>query len=173
MRNSAPILLNGGYRDDVGIMGIAANDLSLCRNFEPAAQGGIVKTGDFERFDGQPAPSRAGKPSDATARRALIQTVPGEGRILGLGFYAGAVIAVRNVIGNSSCTMYRSTPTGWQAIKTMLPPNGYYRFAVGNFYAGSNTLTLYGVSGTHQAFAWDGTTFIYLHTGNPQFIAIF
>lgn len=167
------IQMAGGFRDDVGIAGIKAGELSLCRNIEPSISGGYVKTGQFERFDGRPAPSKAADEAAATVRRNAITALPGVGRVLGVTEFKGDVIAVRNVEGNTSATMWKSSPAGWVAIKTMLPPNGRYRWVQSNFYAGAASLCLYGVSGTHQAFEWNGTTFGFVSSGMPRFIAVY
>lgn len=50
----------------------------------------------------------------ATAdQRAQIGQVPGEGRILGVALYRGVTFAARNVAGNASAKLWRSSATGW------------------------------------------------------------
>lgn len=50
----------------------------------------------------------------ATAdQRAQVNVVPGEGRILGVSIYQGTVYAARNVIGNASAKLWRSSSSGW------------------------------------------------------------
>lgn len=48
--------------------------------------------------------------------RAQIQSVPGEGPILGTVVYHGVTYAFRNNVGSTAAVMWKSTPTGWAAI---------------------------------------------------------
>ena len=88
--------------------------------------------------------------------------VVGEGNILGVWSYQGEVYAARNDVGGATATMWRSSGTGWTAIKTGLAPNGKYEFVN---YSFAGTEKMYGVSGTHKAFEWDGTTWTDITTG--------
>lgn len=112
----------------------------------------------------------------ADSARALIQSVPGEGDVLGAAIYKGKVYAFRNVAGGASATMWESSSGGWVAKKTGLAPNGRYEFVVHNFKGSASTKMLYGVSGTHKAFQWDGTTWTDITTGmtvdKPTHIAV-
>lgn len=92
-------------------------------------------------------------------RRALIDKPPGEGAILGVAVYRDDVIAVRNNAGNGTANMWKSSDSGWVAIKTGLRPYGRWQFAVANFSGNTEKLTLYGVGGGNGLVSWDGTTF--------------
>lgn len=48
--------------------------------------------------------------------RALIQPVPGSGRILGVWMFKGVVYAWRNNAGATAAVMYKSTSSGWSAV---------------------------------------------------------
>ncbi|MGZ5078608.1 MAG: hypothetical protein ACXWHZ_03570 [Usitatibacter sp.] len=109
--------------------------------------------------------------------RALIQQVPGSGKVLGVAVYNANVYAFRNVADGTSATMWQATSSGWVSKKTGLAPNGRYLFRVHNFAGGSGTKMLYGVSGVHKGFQWDGTTWTDITTGmtvdTPKSIAVF
>lgn len=88
--------------------------------------------------------------------------VPGEGGLLGVWRYNGKVYAIRNAVGGATAEMHESTGSGWTTKKTGLAPNGSYEFVNYNF---AGTEKMYGVSGTHKAFEWDGTTWTDITTG--------
>lgn len=88
--------------------------------------------------------------------------ISGEGNILGVWMFNGKVYAFRNVTGGATATMWESTGSGWTAKKTLLAPGGSYEFVN---YSFAGTEKMYGVSGTHKAFEWDGTTWTDLTTG--------
>jgi len=50
------------------------------------------------------------------AQRALIQAVPGQGAIRGLGILNGVLHAVRDDLIGGGATVYKATPSGWQAL---------------------------------------------------------
>jgi hypothetical protein len=109
--------------------------------------------------------------------RALITQVPGEGKILGVAIYNAKVYAFRNAVGGATAVMFEATSGGWVSKKTGLAPNGRYEFRIHNFAGGSGTKMLYGVSGVHKGFQWDGTTWTDVTTGmgvdTPKHIAVF
>lgn len=90
------------------------------------------------------------------ALRALIQKVPGEGSVLGGAVYRETIYAVRNVVGSTSATLYKSTASGWSAVRTGLYPGGAWRFKVANFSGATTTLALFGVDGRNRLLKWDG-----------------
>lgn len=49
----------------------------------------------------------------ANVYRALVQKVPGSGRILGVHQYNGNVYAFRNTADGSTAAMYKDSPSGW------------------------------------------------------------
>jgi hypothetical protein len=100
--------------------------------------------------------------------RALIGPVPGEGPVRGVALYQGALLAVRNAVGGATAVMWQATPAGWVSKKVGLTPSGRYRFVVYNFQGTSGTEKLFGVSGVHKAFQWDGTTWTDITTGMPN-----
>ena len=91
--------------------------------------------------------------------RAKITAVPGEGAILGCATYKDGVVAVRNIVGSTSATMFKSSASGWSSVRTGLYPGGRYDFEQANFSGSSTTIHLYGVDGKNRPFRWDGTTF--------------
>jgi hypothetical protein len=99
--------------------------------------------------------------------RELIEQVPGEGKVLGVAVFDTKVYAFRNAVGGATACMFEATTAGWVEKKNGLAPNGRYEFRVHNFSGGASTIKLYGVSGVHEAFEWDGTTWTDLITGSP------
>lgn len=53
----------------------------------------------------------------ADVYRALILPPAGAGSILGLCYYAGAMYAFRNNVGNTAAVMWKSTSSGWTAVQ--------------------------------------------------------
>lgn len=94
-----------------------------------------------------------------SSRRSAIQKVPGEGAILGLAVFRGELFAVRNIVGNASATLWRSSTAGWVSVRAGLYPGGRFRFEVANFSGTSTTTALFGVSGRTRMFRWDGAAF--------------
>lgn len=88
--------------------------------------------------------------------------ISGEGPIRGVWYYNGKVYAFRNASGGATCTMWESTGSGWTAKKTGLTADGTYEFVNADFGTGTK---MYGVSGAHKAFEWDGTTWSDITTG--------
>lgn len=92
-------------------------------------------------------------------RRTQIQKVPGEGAILGVAVYKDTVIAVRNVVGSTSATMWKSSWSGWTSVKTGLYPGGQYRFTQNNFTGDPKRIYLFGCDGKNRPFRYTGTTY--------------
>jgi len=88
--------------------------------------------------------------------------VPGEGDILGVWGFNGKNYAFRNAVGGATAAMYESTGSGWTAKKTGLVPDGAYNFSNENI---NGSEMMYGASGVHKLFQWDGTTWTDLTTG--------
>lgn len=101
----------------------------------------------------------------ADARRLPILPVPGSGAVRGVAVYKGRVQAWRNAEDGATCVMHESSPAGWTPKKTGLAPDGRYECIVHNFMGAASERKLYGVSGTHKAFEWDGTTWTDITTG--------
>jgi len=151
-----------------------------CLNYEIGAFGGYRRIDGYERFDGRPSPHKAtftdtgNKVSNDAAyaaavevRRAAILEVPGSGAILGVHAYNGSVYAFRNNVGGTEAIMHKSTAAGWVVISTptALAPGGRYEFVNYNFGGHSGTFRMYGVSGVHKAFEFDGSSFVDITTG--------
>ncbi len=118
--------------------------LSLCFNYVPKLTGGYARIGGNTLWD--------------------AAAVPGQGAILGVAFHGAKVQAWRNAVGGATAEMHESSGSGWTTKKTGLTPNGRYDTFTYDFGAGAK---LYGCSGVHQAFEWDGTTWADLSTGLP------
>lgn len=97
--------------------------------------------------------------------RAPITAPAGEGPIRGVFVHNGIVYAFKNAVGGATCVMHQSSASGWAAAKTGLAASGSYEFVEHNFKGSSTTRSVYGVSGTHRAFQWDGTTWTDITTG--------
>ena len=90
--------------------------------------------------------------------RSLILPVPGSGPVRGVWIYNNIVYAFRNSVDGLTCNMYASSTAGWVSQKTGLAPNGTYQLLNFNFGGASGSQYMYGVSGVHKGFQWDGTT---------------
>lgn len=102
----------------------------------------------------------------ANLYRADIGAVPGSGPVRGVWVFNDVVYAFRNNAGGTACVMHKSTSGGWSAVTTpTLSPGGRYRFVNANFGGATGTLKMYGVSGVHKAFEFDGTTMTLITTG--------
>ena len=179
-------LTKGGLNLISGAHSVEAGEALQLNNYEVDVDGHYSRISGFERFDGRDRPSEylpVGDFDDAAydidlqagveARRALIQPIAGEGRILGVVQYKGIVYAWRNVVGGASAKMWEATVSGWSEVVTgvTLNPDGDYRFDIANMDgAGSTGIRLYGVNGVDNAFIFDGTTFTQITTGaEPKF----
>lgn len=91
--------------------------------------------------------------------------VPGTGPILGVWEYGGKVYAFREQTATSLVTMFSSVGSGWTADKVGLATDGKYEFVNEDF---AGVQKMYGVSGVHQAFQWDGTVW----TDIPTLMAV-
>lgn len=85
--------------------------------------------------------------------RALIQKPTGEGAILGVAVFNEAVYCVRNIVGSTSATLWKSSAAGWVSVRTGLHPSTEYHFEVANFSGSSTEVTLFGVSGKGRLFS--------------------
>lgn len=170
----ASFQFNGGLNLNASPADTKPGELLYVENFICDQNGGYKRVAGYERFDGRPAPSGATDPATIAARRATIQAVPGEGPIRGVWVYKGVVYAFRNAVGGASCVMWASSGSGWVSKKTGLAPSGTYRFVNFNFKGSASSAMMYGCSGVHKAFQWDGTTWTDITTGmasdTPKFI---
>lgn len=136
------ISLGGGIDERVSSMSPNPGLLIEGVNVEAKTDGGYRRAGGITKFD--------------------TTAVPGEGDILGVWRYGGVTYAFRNAAGGATAVMHSSTGSGWTAKKTGLTPDGCYCF---ENYSFAGTQKMYGVSGTHKAFEWDGTTWTDITTG--------
>ena len=95
-------------------------------------------------------------------RRAEIDPVPGSGAVLGIGVANGIVYAARNVADGTSATLYKSSISGWTAVKTGLYPGGRFRMIQANFSGSTASLYLFGCDGKNRPWKLDGSTFTFM-----------
>lgn len=94
--------------------------------------------------------------------RADITQPPGSGPVLGVAVYRGDVYAARDADDGLTAAVYKSTPAGWQSIRTGLLPGGRFRFEVANFSGAATAIALFGVDGKNRSWRWDGSTFTHM-----------
>jgi len=151
MKQSKYFAMGGGLDLKTPLLQSDPGRLLIAKNVEQKITGGYRRVDGYIKYD--------------------TNIVPGEGSILGVWFYDGKVYAFRNAVGGATAAMHESTGTGWTAKKTGLSPGGRYEFVNYNF---GTSKMMYGVSGTHKAFQWDGTTWTDITVGwatdTPQHI---
>ena len=151
----------GGLNAESPPLSISAGSLVYCVNFESGLSGGYTRMQGYQAFDGRSS--------------GTVLAVPGEGPIRGVWFYGDKVQAFRNAVGGATCVMFDSNAGGWTSRKTGLTPSGTYEFSNYNFTGALATQKMYGVSGVHKGFEWDGTTWTDITTGSvpdtPEHIA--
>ena len=141
--------------------GDAAGTLLLTTRTSSWADNDPIRVGGVQRAlaNGITAPGTVGD-SDyetnltavRTYLRALILKPAGSGAIRGGAVFNGLVYCVRDVADGTSATLWKSSATGWQSVKTGLHPGSAYRFKVANFSGATDRLALYGVSGRTRLF---------------------
>ena len=139
--------LGGGVDGTSPVLSMAPGRLRIGRNIECKPGPDLRRTGyrlveGFSKFD--------------------TTVVPGEGQIRGVHYYGAKVYAFRNASDGASCSMWSSTGSGWTEEKSGLTADGRYRLIN---YAFSGAQKMYGVSGAHKAFQWDGATWTDITTG--------
>ncbi|PPC86684.1 MAG: hypothetical protein CTY37_05360 [Methylotenera sp.] len=112
---------------------------------------------------------------------ALINRVVVESGSLASGINTGRLIIGAPSGGNFTAgaattnTGGTLTLSGAQTAIT-LAPSGRYEIVNNNFGGSANTIRMYGASGTHRAFEFDGTVFVPISTGmlvdTPKHIAV-
>ena len=140
--NIAPVKLGGGLDLASPSTALDPGRLVVGSNVECKRLGGYRRLLGYTKFD--------------------ATEVPGEGKLLGVWHYNNKVYALRNAVGGLTAAMHESTGSGWTAVKTGLSPDGVYEFVN---YAFAGTEKMYGVSGVHKAFEWDGSTWTDITTG--------
>lgn len=77
------------------------------------------------------------------ATRADIQTVPGEGSILGVWLFAGTKYAFRNNVGSTAAVMFKSSASGWTTVdlgkKLAFTSGGVTEIVAGNTITGATS----------------------------------
>jgi hypothetical protein len=142
----------GGLNAESPPLSIAPGSLVYCVNFESGLSGGYTRMQGYQAFDGRTS--------------GTVLAVPGSGQVRGVWFYNDKVYAFRNAVGGATCVMFESAAGGWTSRQTGLAPNGTYEFANYNFTGALTSAKMYGVSGVHKGFEWDGTTFTDITTGS-------
>lgn len=94
-------------------------------------------------------------------QRSLVQRVPGSGPVRGVWLHKGIRYAFRDNLAGTACVMHKMTVNGWAVVPGVpaLLPGGKYYFENNNFYAGADTINMYGCDGKNDAFEFDGATF--------------
>jgi hypothetical protein len=98
-------------------------------NFEASLNGGYSRIGGYTKFD--------------------AEEVPGTEDILGVKFFDGEVIAVRDG------SIYTSSGAGWDELISGRTQTTKHRFTIFNF---NGTRKLLGVDGVNEPYVYDGTT---------------
>lgn len=151
----------GGLNTESPPLSIPTGSLVYCVNFESGLSGGYKRMQGYQAFDGRSS--------------GTVLAVPGEGPVRGVWFYNDKVQAFRNAVGGATCAMFDSNAGGWISRKTGLTANGTYEFSNYNFTGALADKKMYGVSGVHKGFEWDGVTWKDITTGSvpdkPEHIA--
>lgn len=159
IKTAPPIVCRGGLDTESPPLSLPSGALIFCTNFESAQGGGYRRIDGYQAYDGGTTKAE----------------VPGQGSILGINYYNYKVQAFRNAAGGATAVMYESSTGGWSSKKTGLTPSGQYEFANYNFAGGIASKKMYGCSGVHLGFSWDGTNWVDLPTGSvpdtPEHIA--
>lgn len=134
--------LGGGLDLKTPAVAMKPGKLLQAQNVEQKVSGGYRRIDGYEKFD--------------------TNVVPGEGNILGVWYFNDKVYAFRNATGGATAEMHESTGSGWTTKQTGLAPDGDYEFLNYNF---AGTFKMYGSSGVHKGFEWDGTTWTDITTG--------
>jgi hypothetical protein len=101
----------------------------------------------------------------ATINRVVVET-----GTLASGVNTGRLIISAPTGGNYAAGAATSTGGGALTLSNVesaitLAPSGRYEFINNNFGGAANTTCMYGVSGVHRAFEFDGTVFVPISTG--------
>lgn len=169
----ASTIMQGGLDYETPALSVQPGRMLSCKNYEVDTLGGYTRIQGYERFDGQSSPTDS---ADKDAARALIQPVPGNGKIRGIHLYKGVAYAFRNTSDDSACKMYQAASSGWQEVVTpALNPNGRYELINYNFEGAASSVVMMGVDGKNHAFIYDGTTFTQItisgESGYPSHLA--
>jgi len=114
MQQPFTFLLRGGLNLVTPPISMSPGHLINALNYEPDVNG-YTRTGGFERFDGQTAPSASEVPATIAAARSAITTVPGTGPVRGVAVYNGNVYAFRDKVAGGG-GLYRNSSAGWTEV---------------------------------------------------------
>jgi len=169
------VRLSGGLNQVATSLEMPDGNCVQLLNYEINQLGDYQSVTGFERFDGQAAPSSAIPPNgpyvddaveladvlvERERLRALIQPVPGSGKVLGGFMLLGIKYAFRNTADGANCALYRATNSGWQLVVTpSLLPDGSYKFRALRWVSRGRVPEIIGVDGKNKAFVFDGTAF--------------
>lgn len=84
-------------------------------------------------------------------------TLPGQGKVLGVAVWDGRQFAIREISGGGTATLYEFTSGSWSSVGTGLPV-GRYEIIVGNFYATAASEALFMVCPNGKPYQFDGST---------------
>jgi hypothetical protein len=89
--------------------------------------------------------------------RNLIGVPIGAGPILGGCVFKGIVWCMRDVLGNASATLWKSSSTGWVSVQSGLHSGGSYKFEVANFSGATDDESMYFLNGKSRALRIKGS----------------
>ena len=90
--------------------------------------------------------------------RGLIAKPTGEGAILGVKLMDGVVYCLRNVVGSATATLWKSTASGWSAVRTGLRPGGSLNASISSFSGASGRRLLFGADGKNRYWQYNPST---------------
>lgn len=137
MWQTFPIQVEGGLITNVAPiqLGIKApGSATRLVNFESSTKGGYRRINGFTKWS-----------------TTLVPAVSAESHILGVAFFEGAVLAVREG------SIYSSTGGAWTAIASGRTHTTKHRYTKFNF---SGVRKVIGVDGVNYPYSWDGTNFV-------------
>lgn len=94
--------------------------------------------------------------------RNLIAKPVGEGAVLGVAIYNDVAYCLRNDVGSATATLWKSSSSGWTAVRTGLRPGGSLRTINASFSGAAGSLALFGVDGKNRPWQIIGSTFAFL-----------
>lgn len=165
MQRTQTVMMRGGLDLVTPPVAMPAGRVVASLNYEPEVAG-YKRMPGFERYDGHPSPSDGSDDADKSARRALIQKVPGTGPVRGVHVYDGYLYAFRNST-DGGVGFYKATADGWEAqswdSEIVYFTAGVTAFDEGEtLTGGTSTATAVIERVVLQGGAWDGTAFGYL-----------
>lgn len=94
--------------------------------------------------------------------RGLITKPTGYNEIRGLAVYQGDVYCLRDAdAAGLTATLWRSSASGWTAVRTGLRGGGTLRSDVSNFSGAAGAAKLFGADGKNRCWSYDGSTFAF------------